>query len=76
MTRGGTARTILDAKTLKTTQPRWSDDRRTLAYADKGEVFVQGVDDEKPRSITPRPAKDAACGGARGWATTNRSRSR
>jgi dipeptidyl aminopeptidase/acylaminoacyl peptidase len=58
MTKGGAPRTILDAKTLKTTQPRWSDDRRTLAYADKGEVFVKGVDDEKPRSLTPKPAKD------------------
>ncbi len=58
MTRGGTVRTILDANTLKTIQPRWSDDRRTLAYVDKGEVFVKGVDDEKPRSLTPKPAKD------------------
>lgn len=58
MTRGRAARTVLDAKTLKTTQPRWSDDRRTLAYTDKGEVFVKGVDDEKPRSITPKPKVD------------------
>jgi len=55
MTRGGAARTVLDAKTLKTTQPRWSDDRRTFAYADKGEVFVQRLDDAKPRSLTPKP---------------------
>jgi dipeptidyl aminopeptidase/acylaminoacyl peptidase len=58
MVRGQAPRTVLDAKTLKTTQPRWSDDRRTLAYADKGEVFVQGIADEKPRSITPKPAKE------------------
>jgi dipeptidyl aminopeptidase/acylaminoacyl peptidase len=56
--RGGEAKTVLDAKTLKTTTPRWSDDRRTLAYADKGEVFVQRLDEAKPRSITPKPQKD------------------
>lgn len=55
MARGGPARTVLDAKTLKTTQPRWSDDRRTLAYADKGEVFVQRLDEAAPRSLTPKP---------------------
>jgi dipeptidyl aminopeptidase/acylaminoacyl peptidase len=60
MTRGSTPRTIVDAKVLKTTTPRWSDDQRTLAYADKGEVFVQRIDEEKPRSITPKakPAED------------------
>ena len=51
---------MLDAKTLKTTKPRWSDDRRTFAYAEKGEVFVQRVDDAKPRSITPKPKKRIA----------------
>ena len=60
MTRGSAPRTVLDAKVLKTTTPRWSDDRRTLAYADKGEVFVQRLDEEKPRSITPKPKKDPA----------------
>ena len=60
MTHGSAARTVLDAKTLKTNQPRWSDDRRTLAYADKGEVFVQRLDETKPRSITPRPKPDEA----------------
>jgi dipeptidyl aminopeptidase/acylaminoacyl peptidase len=55
LTRGGEAKTVLDAKTLKTITPRWSDDRRTLAYADKGEVFVQRIDEAKPRSITPKP---------------------
>jgi dipeptidyl aminopeptidase/acylaminoacyl peptidase len=58
--RDGEVKTVLDAKTLKTTAPRWSDDRRTLAYADKGEVFVQRIDDARPRSITPKPAKDPA----------------
>ena len=58
--RGGQARTVLDAKTLKTTTPRWSDDQRTFAFAEKGEVFVQRIDDDKPRSITPKPKKDPA----------------
>ena len=56
----GRPRTVLDAKTLKTTTPRWSDDGRTLAYAEKGEVFVQRIDEEKPRSITPKPKVDLA----------------
>ena len=58
MARGGQPKTILDARTLKTTTPRWSDDQRTLAYAEKGEVFVQRIDEDKPRSITPKPKKD------------------
>jgi dipeptidyl aminopeptidase/acylaminoacyl peptidase len=53
--RRGAAKTVIDAKTLKTTTPRWSDDRRTFAYAERGEVFVQRVDEEKPRSLTPKP---------------------
>src|SRR5688572_1964492 len=60
LARGGAAKTVLEAKTLKTNTPRWSDDRRTMAYADKGEVFVQRIDEAKPRSITPKPPKDAA----------------
>jgi dipeptidyl aminopeptidase/acylaminoacyl peptidase len=59
-TRGGQAKTVLDAKTLKTTTPRWSDDQRIFAYAEKGEVFVQRIDEAKPRSITPRPKRDPA----------------
>ena len=50
----------LDAKTLKTATPRWSDDGRTFAFAEKGEVFVQGILEQKPRSITPRPKPDPA----------------
>jgi dipeptidyl aminopeptidase/acylaminoacyl peptidase len=57
--RGGQPKLVLDAKTLKTTQPRWSDDQRVLAYADKGEVFVQRIDEDKPRSITPKPKGEA-----------------
>ena len=60
LARGGEAKTVLDAKTLKTSTPRWSDDLRTIAYADKGEVFVQRIDEPKPRSITPKPQKDPA----------------
>jgi dipeptidyl aminopeptidase/acylaminoacyl peptidase len=60
LARGGQPKTVLDARTLKTTTPRWSDDRRTLAYAEKGEVFVQRIDEDKPRSITPKPKKDPA----------------
>ena len=57
---GGEAKTCSTPKTLKTITPRWSDDLRTLAYADKGEVFVQRIDEAKPRSITPKPQKDPA----------------
>ena len=60
LARGAEAKTLLDAKTLKTLTPRWSDDRRTMAYADKGEVFVLRIDEAKPRSITPKPPKDPA----------------
>ncbi len=66
MTRNGQPRTVLDAKTLKTTTPRWSDDGRTFAYAEKGEVFVQTIDEAKPRSITPKPKADPAAKPAAG----------
>ena len=59
-TRNGQPRTVLDAKTLKTATPRWSDDGRMFAYAEKGEVFVQGIDEAKPRSITPKPKAEMA----------------
>ena len=57
--KGQSPKTVLDAKTFKTATPRWSDDQRTFAYADKGEVFVQRIDEVKPRSLTPRPTRDA-----------------
>ena len=60
LARAGTTKTLIDAKTLKTTNPRWSDDGTIFAYAEKGEVFVQSVNDEKPRSITPKPEKPSA----------------
>lgn len=51
----GEARTVVTADVLKTATPRWSDDGRTLAFAEKGEVFVQRIDETTPRSITPKP---------------------
>jgi fermentation-respiration switch protein FrsA (DUF1100 family) len=51
-------RTIAEAKDLKDVQLRWSDDGRTFAFAKKGEVFVQGIDESKPRSLTPRPKEE------------------
>lgn len=47
--------TVLDATTLKTATPRWSDDGRLFAFADRGEIFVQNLTGGKPRSITPKP---------------------
>jgi dipeptidyl aminopeptidase/acylaminoacyl peptidase len=60
------ATTLVDAATLKTATPRWSDDGRTFGWADKGEVFVQRIDDAKARSLTPKPdaAKAAVAGGS------------
>jgi Tol biopolymer transport system component len=52
--RGGTTSTLIDAKTLKTTNPRWSDDGTMFAFAEKGEVFVQSVHDTTARSLTPK----------------------
>jgi len=49
-------KTIVEAKDLKGLTLRWSDDGRTFAYAKKGEVFVQRIDEAKPRSLTPPPA--------------------
>ena len=57
MTRAGATNTLIDAKTLKTSNPRWSDDGTVFAYAEKGEVFVQRVTDATPRSLTPKPRK-------------------
>jgi dipeptidyl aminopeptidase/acylaminoacyl peptidase len=57
--RAGAASVLLDAKTLKTASPRWSDDGSLFAFAEKGEVFVQHVNDAKPRSLTPKPEKPA-----------------
>jgi len=54
---GGEPKTIAEARDLKGLTLRWSDDGRTFAYAKKGEVFVQRIDEARPRSLTPRPAK-------------------
>ncbi len=50
--------TIVEAKDLKGVTLRWSDDGRTFAYAKKGEVFVQRIDEAKPRSLTPPAAAE------------------
>jgi dipeptidyl aminopeptidase/acylaminoacyl peptidase len=55
--RTGESKVVAPAKDLKGLQLRWSDDGRWFAYAKKGEVFVQGVDESKARSLTPRPEK-------------------
>jgi dipeptidyl aminopeptidase/acylaminoacyl peptidase len=57
--RAGEVRSLVDAKTLKTTTPRWSDDGTLFAFADKGEVFIQSVTDDAPRSMTPKPEPPA-----------------
>ncbi len=57
-TAGGEPVTIAEAKDLKGLTLRWSDDGRTFAYAKKGEVFVQRVDEKQPRSLTPPPKKE------------------
>jgi dipeptidyl aminopeptidase/acylaminoacyl peptidase len=59
MLRGGASTTVMDAKTLKTVNPNWSDDRSVFSYAEKGQVFVQRVSDDRPRSITPKVEKPA-----------------
>jgi dipeptidyl aminopeptidase/acylaminoacyl peptidase len=59
MLRDGTTKTLADAKTLKTANPTWSEDRTIFAYAEKGQVFVQRVDEDKPRSMTPKVEKTA-----------------
>jgi dipeptidyl aminopeptidase/acylaminoacyl peptidase len=65
--RGGTTKTLIDAETLKTMSPQWSDDGSMFAYAEKGQVFVQSVNDEKPRALTAKPpAANAASAPAAG----------
>ncbi len=53
--RGAAPRRLAKGADLKDARLQWSDDGRWFAYAKKGEVFVQSVADEKPRSLTPRP---------------------
>lgn len=61
---GGEPATIVEAKDLKGLTLRWSDDGRTFAYAKKGEVFVQRVDEKTARSLTPQPEKEGEQPGA------------
>ena len=58
LVRGGAVRSLVDVKTLKTANPRWSDDGTLFAFAEKGEVFVQSVNDNTARSLTPKPEKN------------------
>ena len=60
--RQAAVRTLAEAKDLKDVTLRWSDDGRMFAFAKKGEVFVQKVDDAKARSLTPRPPVKAEDG--------------
>jgi len=55
----GESKVLMPASELKGVQLRWSDDGRWFAYAKKGEVFVQGIDGSKARSLTPKPKADA-----------------
>jgi dipeptidyl aminopeptidase/acylaminoacyl peptidase len=55
--RTGATKVVAAAKDLKGLTLRWSDNGRWFAYAKKGEVFIQGVDDSTPRSLTPKPEK-------------------
>jgi dipeptidyl aminopeptidase/acylaminoacyl peptidase len=55
-------KTIVEAKELKGVTLRWSDDGRTFAYAKKGEVFVQRLDEAKPRNLTPPPPEKGGSG--------------
>jgi len=63
-TAGGDPVTIAEAKDLKGVTLRWSDDGRAFAYAKKGEVFVQRVDEKQARSLTPPPKKEGEKPGA------------
>jgi len=51
-------RVVVPGKDLKGLRLRWSDDGRMFAYAQKGEIFVRRVDEEKPRSLTPKPEEE------------------
>lgn len=60
---GGPARVLLEPYEQRALV--WSRDRKTLAYTDKGDVFVLGLDDKSPRRLTGEkdsgpPAKDEA----------------
>ena len=64
--RGAEPKRVAKGSDLREVRLQWSEDGRWFAYAKKGEVFVQGVDEEKPRSLTPKPAEEAKQGeGAR-----------
>ena len=47
---GGEPRILL--KPYEQRSLTWSRDKRTFAYADKGDIFIMGVEDKEPRQLT------------------------
>lgn len=45
-------------KDYKERRMRWTKDNRTLAWTEKGDVYVMGVDEETPRQLTGETKKD------------------
>ncbi len=58
--KSGDSKVLIPAKDLKGLTLRWSDDGKWMAYAKRGEIFVQGVDGSAARSLTPKPKADPA----------------
>jgi dipeptidyl aminopeptidase/acylaminoacyl peptidase len=58
--RGSEPKRVAKGSDLRETRLQWSEDGRWFAYAKKGEVFVQGVDEETPRSLTPKAKEGEA----------------
>ncbi len=52
----GSPRVLL--KDYKQRRLRWNKESTMLAYAEKGDVYVMGVEDEKPRNLTGTEEKD------------------
>jgi dipeptidyl aminopeptidase/acylaminoacyl peptidase len=55
---GSAPKTVVPSGELGDARLQWSDDGRTFAYAKKGEVFVQRIDEARPRSLTPKPPEE------------------
>jgi len=55
---GGPPRVLL--KSYEQRSLTWSKDNRTFAYADKGDVYVMGLEDKEPRQLTGEKDADAA----------------
>ena len=52
----GSPRVLL--KEYKQRRLRWNKENNMLAYADKGNVFVMGIEDEEPRNLTSKKEED------------------